>query len=106
MASLRHAVCLALMTLPGTAWAEAACAPDRLDLRWDGGQESFAVELADTPDERAQGLMFRTEMAPASGMLFVYEVPRRVQFWVDSAGHGVCRRHGNGDAGPFRCSAG
>ena len=82
MASLRHAVCLALMTLPGTAWAEAACAPDRLDLRWDGGQESFAVELADTPDERAQGLMFRTEMAPASGMLFVYEVPRRVQFWM------------------------
>lgn len=82
MPSLRHAACLAVLALPGTAWAEAACAPDRLDLRWEGGHESFAVELADTPDERAQGLMFRAEMAPASGMLFVYDSPRRVQFWM------------------------
>ena len=38
--------------------------------------------MADTPDERAQGLMFRTELAPASGMLFVYDAPRSVQFWM------------------------
>ena len=38
---------LALLALPGAAWAEAACAPGRLDLRWDGGRESFAVEVAD-----------------------------------------------------------
>lgn len=68
--------------LPGAAWAEVACAPDRLDLRWDGGKESFAVEVADDGEERAQGLMFRTELAPASGMLFVYEAPRRVSFWM------------------------
>lgn len=68
--------------LPGSAWAEAACAPDRLDLRWEGGKESFAVEVADDGEERARGLMFRTEMALASGMLFIYEAPRRVQFWM------------------------
>jgi len=73
---------LALLALPGAAWAEAACAPGRLDLRWDGGRESFAVEVADDAGERAQGLMFRTELAPASGMLFVYDAPRRVQFWM------------------------
>lgn len=67
---------------PGAAWAEAACAPDRLDLRWEGGKESFAVEVADDGEERAQGLMFRTELASASGMLFVYEAPRRVSFWM------------------------
>lgn len=73
---------LVLLALPGTAWAEAACAPDRLDLRWDGGRESFAVEVADDAEERAQGLMFRSAMSPASGMLFVYDGPRRVQFWM------------------------
>lgn len=26
--------------------------------------------------------MFRPELAPASGMLFVYENPRRVSFWM------------------------
>ena len=73
---------LCLLALPGTAWAEAACAPTRLDLRWDGGHESFAVEVADDAGERAQGLMFRTELAPASGMLFVYDSPKRPSFWM------------------------
>jgi uncharacterized membrane protein (UPF0127 family) len=71
---------LGLAPLP--AAAEAACASDRVDLRWDGGRESFAVELADDPAERAQGLMFRDSLNPASGMLFVYEAPRRAQFWM------------------------
>ena len=80
---MRHAAAfLCLLALPGTAWAEAACTPARLDLRWDGGHESFAVEVADDAAERAQGLMFRTELSPASGMLFVYEGPRHPQFWM------------------------
>jgi hypothetical protein len=73
---------LFLLVFPSVVWAEAPCAPGRLDLRWDGGKESFAVEVADDAAERAQGLMFRTELAPASGMLFVYEAPRRVSFWM------------------------
>lgn len=75
-------VCALLGAATGSASAEAACSPDRLDLRWSGGRESFAVELADDGAERAQGLMFRTSMDPGAGMLFVYESPRRVQFWM------------------------
>jgi uncharacterized protein len=78
----RVIACLFMLTLPGSAFGEAACAPARLDLRWDGGQESFAVEVADDAQERAQGLMFRTELAPASGMLFVYDSPRQPSFWM------------------------
>jgi uncharacterized membrane protein (UPF0127 family) len=78
----RAITCLALLALPGPALAEAACTPARLDLRWDGGRESFAVEVADDGQERAQGLMFRTELAPASGMLFVYDSPKRPSFWM------------------------
>ena len=68
--------------LPATAWAEAACAPSRLDVKFSDGHESFAVEVADDPAERSQGLMFRTELPAASGMLFVYDSPRPVSFWM------------------------
>jgi uncharacterized membrane protein (UPF0127 family) len=72
---------LALL-LPGTAFADAACAPGRVDLRWEGGRESFVIEVADDAEERAQGLMFREEMPLNAGMLFVYDAPRRVGFWM------------------------
>ncbi len=75
-------VLAASVLVPAAARAEAACAVSRLDLRLAGGRESFAVEVADEPGERSQGLMFRTEMSAASGMLFVYDHPRRVLFWM------------------------
>ena len=74
--------CAANAALTGAALAAPQCAPDRVDLRWPGDGESFAVEVADDATERAQGLMFRESMDPASGMLFVYEGPRRVAFWM------------------------
>jgi len=74
------AVVLAVLASP--AFAEARCSPDRVDLRWSDGSESFAVELADEASERSQGLMFRKTLDPAAGMLFVYESPRRAQFWM------------------------
>ncbi len=73
---------LLAVSVPSPVLAQATCAPDRVDLRWSGGSESFAVELADSPDERSRGLMFRAEMAPDAGMLFVYESPRRASFWM------------------------
>ena len=66
--------------LPGSALAEARCSDARIDLRWEGGSESLAVEVVDTVGERAQGLMFREALDPAAGMLFVYDVPRRTSF--------------------------
>jgi uncharacterized membrane protein (UPF0127 family) len=73
---------LGLLLAPAPVLAEAACAIGRVDLRWPGGDESFAVEVADDGAERAQGLMFRETLDPAAGMLFVYESPRRAQFWM------------------------
>jgi uncharacterized membrane protein (UPF0127 family) len=42
----------------------------------------FKVELAVTPQQQAQGLMFRTEMGPDEGMLFPYDQPRVLSFWM------------------------
>ncbi len=62
--------------------AQAACSPDKADLRWQGGQARFTIELADEEAERSKGLMFRETMASSAGMLFVYESPRRAVFWM------------------------
>ncbi|MSU90947.1 DUF192 domain-containing protein [Rhodobacteraceae bacterium 2CG4] len=62
--------------------AQEACAPDRLDVRANGASARFAVEVADDAEERAQGLMNRPEMPRFAGMLFVYEAPGPVAFWM------------------------
>ncbi|ETX16577.1 hypothetical protein OCH239_01765 [Roseivivax halodurans JCM 10272] len=64
------------------AAAQAACSEDRVGLRGEFGEVSFRVDVADTADERAQGLMNVPEMPRFSGMLFVYERPQPVAFWM------------------------
>jgi uncharacterized protein len=66
--------------MPVASWA--ACAVDTVDVRGPAGQQRFTVEVADDGAERAQGLMFRESMPMSSGMLFVYEEPRRASFWM------------------------
>lgn len=45
-------------------------------------ESCFQVEIADTPEERATGLMFREELARDSGMLFVFEDDGIHSFWT------------------------
>jgi hypothetical protein len=40
------------------------------------------VEIADSPDKRAQGLMFRSSMAPDRGMLFLFPERGDQAFWM------------------------
>lgn len=72
---------ISLLTVSGAA-AFAACKEDIVDLRWQGGAARFAVEIADDFDERARGLMFRESLGAFSGMLFIYERPLKVSFWM------------------------
>jgi len=60
----------------------AGCTADKVQLRGDWGQTSFTVEIADTEAERARGLMFRETLPRGAGMLFVYERPQPVAFWM------------------------
>lgn len=43
---------------------------------------SVWVEIADEPHKQAQGLMGRTELPENHGMLFVFEEPRVLSFWM------------------------
>ena len=43
---------------------------------------SFSVEIADSSEERARGLMFREELGENQGMLFLYEEEADRSFWM------------------------
>ena len=46
------------------------------------GDVTFQVEIADSPDERSRGLMFREQMDDAHGMLFLFPREAQQSFWM------------------------
>jgi uncharacterized membrane protein (UPF0127 family) len=63
----------------------AACSDDsRLVVRAASGEHTFAVEVVDTPESRARGLMYVQELAPDAGMLFDFKEERPVSFWMQN----------------------
>ena len=59
-----------------------ACGSDHVRTRLTVGGEQFDVELAVTPEQRRQGLMFREQLGEREGMLFVFEEEQTVSFWM------------------------
>jgi uncharacterized membrane protein (UPF0127 family) len=58
---------------------------DKLVIRTAGGKtHAFKIELAATPAERAQGLMFRRALAPDAGMLFDFGRSEPVAMWMEN----------------------
>jgi len=74
---------LALTLVTGTAWAQPQTFErDQLAIETAGGGQQFAVELAITSEQRAQGLMYRQRMPADAGMLFLYPAARPVSMWM------------------------
>jgi uncharacterized protein len=46
------------------------------------GPHRFTVEVAETPAQMQQGLMFRPTMAADAGMLFDYKIPTVATMWM------------------------
>lgn len=46
------------------------------------GNEKLTVEVVETPEQRAVGLMNRFSLQPDHGMLFVFDQPQRLAFWM------------------------
>lgn len=53
-----------------------------LTIKSGGKTHSFTVEMTRTSQEQAQGMMFRTELAPDMGMLFPFPSPKPASFWM------------------------
>ncbi len=86
---------LAIAVTGAALWATlAGCAPEKANARpaptasadtafaMTIGEKAFHAEVAVSDLERAKGLMFRTALAPDTGMLFVFERPVRQSFWM------------------------
>lgn len=78
-----------LLAALGALWlvvALAACADaaplEKLTIDTADGPRSFRVEIADTPEERGRGLMFRESLPPGEGMLFLLDAPEPITMWM------------------------
>ena len=79
---MKHWVLIAAGLIWSTASVAADCQPDRVEIRGDWGRAQFSVELADSPEERSRGLMHREALPSSAGMLFLYDRPQRLSFWM------------------------
>jgi len=69
---------------PAAARSQVASSLDAvpLQVRSDGRIHRFTAEVARTPDEQAQGMMFRERIGPNEAMLFPFPTPRVASFWM------------------------
>jgi uncharacterized protein len=85
MLTRRHFAIAALLTaLTGlAAHAQLQTYPKaELTIVSAGGPHKFAVEVATTPAQMEQGLMFRRSLAPDAGMIFDYRAPSMAAMWM------------------------
>ncbi len=72
---------VAFLLISGAAQAQGT--PQNLPtIPLQAGMHAIRAQVASSPDEMQTGLMFRREMAQHEGMLFVYERPMPLCFWM------------------------
>lgn len=72
-----------LLSLIITGSLSCAAKVQRITIeRLIGDPVVFEVEVAKTPQEKEQGLQYRSVLAQDHGMLFVYDKPQYVHFWM------------------------
>ena len=81
---MRRLILFCLLLLASPVWAQPVTFPkDTVTIETAGGaKHRFNVELATTPAQVAQGLMFRRQMAADAGMLFLFERNEPASFWM------------------------
>src|ERR1700730_853635 len=80
-ARMRLALIVAGLLLPASTTVRAATV-EQLEIVTKGGVRVFEVEMAVTPEEQEQGLMYRRELADGKGMLFDMGEERPAVFWM------------------------
>ena len=82
MLQIRKSIAALLLLVGGaTGWAQEG--PQKLpSVTLNAGMHVIQAELAQTPDERSIGLMFRKSMGANEGMLFAFEQAAKQCFWM------------------------
>lgn len=73
---------LLLAAAPAVVTAPAAPQAEEVVVETAKGERKFAVEVVREEKDRNRGLMFRHELAEGSGMLFDYDPPQQISFWM------------------------
>lgn len=81
IARARSSVALFALMLLVTGCQEKAQS-DLATVKMRLGQKTFTLEVADTPEARARGLMQRDSMPTDHGMIFVFEEARNLSFYM------------------------
>jgi uncharacterized protein len=68
--------------VPAEEGAQSGLAEVPLTVHSRNGDHRFTVEVAARPDEQERGLMFRRSLAADRGMIFPYDPPQDVGFWM------------------------
>jgi hypothetical protein len=53
-----------------------------LTIHSANGKHRFTVEVARTSEQQSMGLMFRRSLGPNKGMIFPFDPPQFVSFWM------------------------
>lgn len=64
------------------AGPQTGLAKSRLTIATPGGVRTFTVELANTPNSREIGMMWRGHVGRSEGMLFQFPAAQRLSFWM------------------------
>lgn len=73
---------VALLLTPITVLAQAAMRQDMLKIVTSSGEHTFKIEIAETDEQKARGLMFRRSLADDAGMLFPYSPDQEITMWM------------------------
>lgn len=81
---MRRTFLLLVLLLSQACSSTPSCDVPPTSLKFDttNGTVSLRVETADTPEERAKGLMGRTSLPADQGMAFLYDEPTPDSFWM------------------------
>jgi uncharacterized protein len=82
MSSMRLFLTTLLVTLVGPALTQDKPQMDLPRVKLSAGMYLIDAQVAQTPEQRQIGLMFRREMPAQEGMLFVFEEPGTQCFWM------------------------
>ncbi|MFL6860263.1 MAG: DUF192 domain-containing protein [Sphingomicrobium sp.] len=64
------------------AGAQTGLMTTPLTIHSANGDHRFTVEVAATPEQQETGMMFRRSVPPDRGMIFPYDPPSEVAFWM------------------------
>ena len=78
---------LSLLLASSLAWLAAPAIAQQAQMNLprvtlQAGMYQIETQVAQTPDQRSMGLMWRREMPQHEGMLFVFEQPAPQCFWM------------------------